>query len=51
MIDKTLEFIKANHLNIYDIAVMTDSGIEHTYCQPCNTCTRWNNQAFGVRAG
>ena len=38
MIDKTLEFIKANHLNIYDIAVMTDSGIEHAYCQPCNAC-------------
>ena len=38
MIDKTLEFIKANHLNIYDIAIMTDSGIEHAYCQPCNAC-------------
>ena len=41
MLEKTLEtldFIRANHLNIYDIAIMTDSGIEHAYCQPCNAC-------------
>ena len=38
MFKKTLEFIKANKLNVYDIAIMTDSGIEHSYCQPCNEC-------------
>lgn len=38
MIAKTLEFIKENHLNIYDIATMTERDIEHTYCQPCNAC-------------
>ncbi len=38
MLENTLEFIKTNHLNIYDIAIMTDSGIEHAYCQPCNAC-------------
>lgn len=38
MLKKTLEFIKANNLNIYDIAIMTDSGIEQAYCQPCNAC-------------
>ncbi len=38
MIEKATEFIRKNNLNIYDIAVMTDSGIKHTYCQPCNAC-------------
>lgn len=38
MLEKTIEFIRTNNLNIYDIAIMTDSGIEHIYCQPCNAC-------------
>lgn len=44
MLEKTLEFVKTNHLNTYDIAIMTDSGIEHAYCQPCNAC----NAAYSV---
>ena len=36
MIEKVAEF--TNDLNVYDIAIMTDSGIEHIYCQPCNAC-------------
>lgn len=36
MLEKAAEFIKTNHLNIYDIAVMTDKGAEHICCQPCN---------------
>lgn len=38
MIEKVLRFIREQKLNIYDIAIMTDNGIEHAYCQPCNAC-------------
>ncbi len=38
MIEVVLKFIQEEKLNIYDIAIMTDSGIEHAYCQPCNAC-------------
>lgn len=44
MLKTTIEFIRKNHLNIYDIAIMTGSGIEHRYCQPCNAC----NAAYSV---
>ena len=38
MIEKIQKFIKEKGLNIYDIAVMTESGLQWAYCQPCNPC-------------
>lgn len=38
MIENVLKFIREEKLNIYDIAIMTEKGIEHAYCQPCNAC-------------
>lgn len=38
MIEQIQNFIKEKNLNIYDVAVMTDEGIESVYCQPCNAC-------------
>lgn len=38
MIKKAIEYIKEKHLNIYDLAIMTEEDIEHAYCQPCNAC-------------
>ena len=38
MVEKALEYIKEQNLNIYDIAVMTGSGIEYIRCQPYNVC-------------
>lgn len=38
MIDKLQEFVGDHHLNLYDIAVITDDGEESVYCQPCNAC-------------
>lgn len=38
MIENVLKYIREKKLNIYDIAIMTDTGIEHAYCQPCNAC-------------
>lgn len=38
LIEKAKAWIQENRLNVYDIAVMTEGGIEHAYCQPCNAC-------------
>ena len=42
MIEKIQKFIKEKGLNIYDIAVMTESGLQWAYCQPCNPCNDSN---------
>lgn len=38
MIEKAAEYIRANRLNVYDIAIQTEDGIQHIRCQPCNAC-------------
>lgn len=38
MIDEIVKQVKEANLNLYDIAVMTDEGIEAAYCQRCNAC-------------
>lgn len=37
-IDRIRKYISENRLNIYDVAVMTDEGIESAYCQNTNRC-------------
>lgn len=44
MIKKLTQFIAENNLNVYDIAVMTEKGIENAFCQPCNPC----NDSYSV---
>ena len=38
ILEKLKQFISENNLNVYDIAVMTENGIETAFCQPCNPC-------------
>jgi CubicO group peptidase (beta-lactamase class C family) len=38
MTDELRDFVLSRGLNFYDIAVITDSGAESVYCQPCNAC-------------
>ncbi len=38
MIEEVLKFIQEEKRNIFDIVIMTENGIEHAYCQPCNAC-------------
>ena len=44
MLNGILEKIKQNRINAYDIAIMTDHGIESAYCQPGNAC----NESYSV---
>lgn len=44
MLKTILDFIEKRHLNFYDIAIMTDDGIQAASCRPCNAC----NDSYSV---
>lgn len=44
MMKQALDFIREQGLNVYEIALLTEDGVESAYCQPCNPC----NAAFSV---
>lgn len=42
--DKIEALVRENQLNLYDVAIMTESGIESRRLQPCNAC----NDSYSV---
>lgn len=44
MLNSILEQIRKNNINVYDIAIITDNGIESAYCQKCNAC----NESYSI---
>ncbi len=44
ILNKLCAYVRENQINVYDIAIMTESGSASAFCQPCNPC----NDSYSV---